>query len=210
MGIVTGPHSAPRDHGSAVGGSDGPHDHDHDPWAPPPAPAAERERRRYVRHGVLVMLPVAALTGLLLALLWVWRAPRVPLISNGETVFLANSEGQEAVGIDGTFLLLGLALGAAAGVAVFLWRRDGGIPLVLGLAVGSLLGSLLAWRLGVLLGPGRDIAARAREVGAGTVFDAPLELNAKPALLALPFAALAVHLVCTALWGPGGRLTRRE
>ncbi|MER6982705.1 AAA family ATPase, partial [Streptomyces carpinensis] len=70
------------------------------------------------------------------------------------------------------------------------------------LGVGGLLGSLLAWRLGVWLGPQQDVIAHAKAVGKGATFSAPLKLGAKGALLAWPVAALVVHLGITALFGP--------
>lgn len=141
--------------------------------------------------------------GIGLAFLWLWLAPRIPLISDGTAVFLSDSEGEEAIGADGTFVLLALAFGAVSAVLAFLFQRRGGIALVVGLAVGGVLGSLLAWRLGVWLGPTQDVVAHAREVGKGVVFDAPLRLRAKwAALLAWPLAAMAVHLGLTALFGP--------
>ncbi|RII18319.1 hypothetical protein DSC45_10410 [Streptomyces sp. YIM 130001] len=143
-----------------------------------------------------------AVSGLLLGLLWLWLAPRVPLVSNTEGVYLRDIEGEQAIGADGTFLLCGLALGAISGVVVFLLRKKGGIPLVIGLAAGGLLASVVAWRFGIWLGPGSDVVARAKEAGVGKAFDAPLKLNAKGALLAWPVAALAVHLAVTALFGP--------
>jgi hypothetical protein len=149
-----------------------------------------------------VIAVAVALTGVLLGLLWLWLAPRVPLISDGKAVLFADSEGEEAVGADGMFVLLALGFGVLTAAAVFLFRRSGGVPLVVALAVGGLLGSVLAWRLGVWLGPSEDVVARARVVGAGTVFDAPLRLAAKGALLAWPLAAMTVHLGLTALFGP--------
>jgi hypothetical protein len=157
---------------------------------------------REIREALLVAGPVAVLSAPVLGLLWLWLAPRVPLVARGDAVLLANSEGQQAIGADGVFLLLGLAAGAIAGAVVFALRRRGGVAVVLGLFAGSLLGAVLAWRLGVWLGPTQDVAGHAREAGEGIVFDAPLELAAKGALLGLPFAALAVHLLCVALWGP--------
>lgn len=139
--------------------------------------------------------------GVVLGLLWVWLAPRVPLLSDGQAVYLQRPEGEEAIGSDGTFVLLGLALGALAGVAVFLFRRSGGVAVVVGTALGGLVGALIAWRVGVWLGPTNDLAAHARAVGKGTVFDGPLELKAKGALLAYPFGALLAHLACTAAFG---------
>jgi hypothetical protein len=209
---VTAPQPSPdhdTDHGkghgsdgsAAMGGR-------HDPWADPaPAPAAEPQRARASwGHGIaevlLVAVPVAALTGVPLGLLWLWLAPRVPLVSDGEVVLLANSEGEQAVGGDGTFLLAGLALGALAGFVVFLARRGGGVAVVIGLAAGAVGGSLLGWGIGDWFGPTEDIVAHAREAGAGVVFDGPLELSARGVLMGLPIAALAVHVLCVAAWGP--------
>lgn len=156
--------------------------------------------RRETRDAVLVALAVTVL-GVALGLLWAWLAPRVPLYSDGRAVYLRRPEGEQAIGADGTFVLLALAVGAVVGTVVFWCRRQGGIGLVVGLAVGGVLGSLLAWRLGVWLGPDTDLATLAQQAGKGETFDGPLELQAKGALLAWPFAALAVHLLFTALFG---------
>jgi len=181
-----------------------------DPWQGPPAgshavpadrPGAD-ERRVELRQGAAIaaLLTVA---GLVLGLLWLWLAPRVPLVSDDTAVFLKNSEGEEAIGADGTFVLLALAFGLVSGLAVFLFRRRGGIPLVVGLALGGLLGSLLAWGIGTWFGPTSDVVAHAKEVGKGVTFDAPLELHAVGAgMLAWPVAAMIVHLGLTALFGP--------
>ncbi|MFH0244793.1 hypothetical protein ACGRHY_20765 [Streptomyces sp. HK10] len=183
-------------------------DPSYDPWGSAPrgkdpgegggggAPAG-----REVLEAAVVAVAVAVL-GVALGLLWLWLAPRVPLISDGTAVYLKDSEGEETVGADGTFVLLALGVGALSGATVFLARRRGGAGVVIGLAAGALAGSLLAWWLGVQLGPDQDVVARARVVGEGRVFDAPLELHAKGALLAWPLAALGVHLALTSLFGP--------
>lgn len=158
-----------------------------------------------LREAAIVTV-VVALLGALLGVLW-WRlAPSVPLVGDvvddSWVVYFKDSEGEQAIGVDGTFTLLALAFGLVSAVAVFLWRRRGGVPLVIGLAVGAFLGSLLAWWLGVRLGPTGDVIAHAKEVGKGVAFSAPLKLGAKGALLAWPLAALIVHLGLTALFGP--------
>lgn len=149
-------------------------------------------------------LTVLGLTvgGVALGLLWLWLAPRVPLVSDGKAVYLKDSEGEQAIGMDGTFVLLGLAVGLVSGLVVFLLRRRGGVGVVVGLAVGGVLGSLVAWRLGIWLGPTQDVVAHAKDVGKDVTFDAPLELAAKGALLAWSLAACAVHLALTAAFGP--------
>nr|WP_202419250.1 ABC transporter permease [Streptomyces sp. YIM 132580] len=183
----------------------------HDPWQSPPsgshlAPASgspdDPDTATELRQSGLVVVAVA-LAGIALGLLWLWLAPRIPLVSDGSAVFLQNSEGEEAIGADGTFVLLAAGFGVLSAAAVF-WRlRRGGVFVVVGLALGGVLGSLLAWRVGVWLGPSSDVVARAREVGKGVVFDAPLELHAVAvAVLVWPFVALALHLLLTAAFGP--------
>lgn len=161
--------------------------------------------RTELREAAVVTV-VVALAGVALGLLWLWLAPRVPLVGevvdDDWVVYLKDTEGEQAVGVDGTFVLLAMACGAVSAAAVFAWRRRGGVPLVVALALGGLLGSLLAWRLGVWLGPGQDVIAQARAAGAGVTFSAPLKLSAKGALLAWSLAALLVHLGLTALFGP--------
>lgn len=192
-----------------------PHDDSpHQAWqAPPPAGAPgmgpyEQDgpgMKTEILEAVVIAIAVA-LGGLLFGLLWWWLAPHVPLVGDeldkSWVVYLKDTEGEQAAGVDGTFTLLGLAFGLVSAVVVFLLRRRGGVPLVVALGVGGLLGSLLAWRFGVWLGPTSDVIAHARQVGKGVTFSAPLKLGAKGALLAWPLAASLVHLGLTALFGP--------
>ncbi len=106
-----------------------------------------------------------AISGVLLGVLWWKLAPSVPLVGDlvgDEWVVYLKSPSEHAVAVDGTFTLLALAFGALSAVVVFLLRRRGGVPLVVALGVGGLLGSLLAWRVGVWLGAraGRDRPTR--------------------------------------------------
>ncbi|MEV0319622.1 DUF2567 domain-containing protein [Streptomyces sp. NPDC050658] len=183
----------------------------HDPWQKAAAPSGELlppadeedgpGMKTEVRQAAVIAVALAV-CGVLLGLLWLWLAPRVPLVADSDAVYLKDTEGEQAIGVDGTFTLLALAFGAVSGLVVFLLRKRGGIPLVVGLTAGALLGAVVAWRLGIFLGPETDVVAHAKSVGKGVVFDAPLELKAKGALLAWPVAALLVHLGLTALFGP--------
>ncbi|MFF2776264.1 DUF2567 domain-containing protein [Streptomyces sp. NPDC058052] len=175
-------------------------------WPPPPpshqGPAGDPITGAEVVQG-LVVTAASAIAGAVLGVLWVWLAPSVQLISDGKGVYLRDSEGEAAIGADGTFVLLALAFGAVAGLVVFLARRKGGVPLVLGLAAGGVLGSLLAWWLGTKLGPTADVIAHAKAVGPEVVFDAPLKLQmGAAAMLAWPLAAMVVHLLLTGVLGP--------
>ncbi|POX52180.1 AAA family ATPase [Streptomyces sp. Ru71] len=153
-----------------------------------------------------VVTVASTVAGVLFGVLWWWLAPHVPLVGSvvddSWVVYLKDSEGEQAIGVDGTFTLLALGFGVLSGAAVFLWRRRGGVPLVAGLGLGGLLGSLVAWRLGVWLGPAGDVIAHAKAVGQGVTFSAPLKLGAKGALLAWSLSALVIHLGLTALFGP--------
>jgi hypothetical protein len=152
-------------------------------------------------RGPLIAVLVTA-CGVVLGLLWAWLAPRVPLISDGQGVYLKDTEGEEAIGGDGTFTLIAAGLGVLTAAGVF-WRwRRGGIGPVLGLAAGGVLASIVGWKLGVSLGPDTNIVAHAMKVGPQKVFDAPLELRAKSALVAWSVAAMLAHLLLTSAFGP--------
>ncbi|MGW7366321.1 hypothetical protein ACWGI8_23510 [Streptomyces sp. NPDC054841] len=181
-----------------------PPSHDATPYHPYPLPHPDgdgQDMKKEVRQAAVVLLAVA-LAGIVLGLLWLWLAPRVQLIATDKAVFVADTEGEEAAGADGTFVLLALGLGVLSAAAVFWFHRRGGIALVAALAVGGLLGSALGWGIGYWLDPAHDVVAHARAVGPGVAFDAPLQLRAKAALLAWPVAAMVVHLALTALFGP--------
>ncbi|MEW2549410.1 DUF2567 domain-containing protein [Streptomyces sp. NPDC047002] len=169
------------------------------PW-PPDRPGGPGTRAE-LAQAALVLVATAA-CGLVLGALWAWLAPKVPLTSDSSAVLLKDVEGEEAIGGDGTFVLLALAFGVVSALVVFLWRRHGGVPLVFGLALGGVAASLVAWKFGQLLGPTTDVVAHAKQAGRGHTFDAPLELGMKGALLAWPVAAMLVHLGLTAFFGP--------
>ncbi|TSB29380.1 ABC transporter permease [Streptomyces benahoarensis] len=154
-----------------------------------------------LREAALTVL-VLALVGALLGLLWLWLAPRIPLVADTHNVYLKDTEGEEAIGADGVFLLIAAGFGIVSAAVLFRLRRRGGVPLVIALAVGGLLGSVLGWQLGMVLGPTDDLAAHAAQVGPGVVFDGPLRLQAMGVLLAWPIAAMVTHLALTGLFGP--------
>lgn len=174
--------------------------------APPTSPSASPETERVaspadIRDGAAIAL-VVGVTGVLLGLLWAWLAPRVQYVSNGEAVFLRDTESEARIGSDAVFFLLSLGFGVLSASAVFLWRRRGGVPQVIGLVLGSAFAAVVGWRVGLWLGPSSDLVGVARRAGKGVPFDAPLELMAHGALLAWPMAAVIVHLALMALWGP--------
>ncbi|MFD7920367.1 hypothetical protein ACFV3R_14210 [Streptomyces sp. NPDC059740] len=160
-----------------------------------PRPAVEAAR-------ALLIAAVLTACGLLLGLLWAHLAPAVPLVSDGQDVYYKDTEGEQAIGADGTFALLGLAFGLLSALVVFLLRRKAGVLVVVGLVVGGLAGSFVGREIGQLLGPAADVAAHARQLGKGVVFGAPLRLQARGVLLAWPVGAVIGQLLLTGFFGP--------
>lgn len=101
----------------------------------------------------------------------------MPLISDGKAVFLRNSEGRRrSAWTERSSCSPSARRGGRR--PDLLIHRHGGIALVLGLALGGVLGSLLAWRVGVWLEPDRDVSSPMPEQSGPNVdFQAPLELN---------------------------------
>ncbi|MEV7021435.1 hypothetical protein [Kitasatospora sp. NPDC093558] len=146
---------------------------------------------------------VCAVLGLAMAGLWAWLAPKVPLLVDGDRILYADPEGEQRAGADAVFVLIGLGMGIVTALGAFLVtrRRGGGISVAVGLAVGGLLGSLGAWRLGRSFGPSHDLIGEARRVGNGGRFYADIDLGAQGALLAWPMAAMVLLLLLSAAFG---------
>ncbi|MDH6132597.1 hypothetical protein P3T37_001982 [Kitasatospora sp. MAA4] len=180
------------------------------PNTPPDAgPLVTRPQASLVRRAggeLKIGAPVAvacALLGLVMGLLWVWIAPEVPLVVHGQQVLYVDPEGEQRAGADSVFALLGAGIGIVTAVAAFLLtrRRGGGIAVAVGLAVGGLAGSVVAWKLGVTLGPTTDVVGHARQVGDGHGFNEALVLGAKGALLVWSMSAMVVLLGLSAAFG---------
>lgn len=168
------------------------------PWSP------WREARRDAGWGAAVV-GVLAVVGVPLGVLWWALAPRAHYrITHSGPVVIGSPSDELLFADDGIFVLLVAALGLIAGVVTWLVRRLRGIAGLLGVAVGTLAGSAVAWQVGELLGPGPSKAALAKVGGRVTT---SLTLGALPALAVGPFLAMLVWLVAT-LYSRGDGLGR--
>ncbi len=141
---------------------------------------------------------VSALAGLPVGLLWYAVAPLARIIKRADGLYRAGGEGNEAaIAADGWFAFLTLLAGVLIALAVYLRTRPGRVVPLLALAAGGLLGAAVAWRVGVLLGPG-PIEETARGLAVGTRFDAPLDVSALGVLLAWPMGAVITYFAVSA------------
>lgn len=134
--------------------------------------------------------------GIPLGLVWWLVSPLARLEKRADGVFAVGRGEEAAVAADGWFAICAVLVGvlAAVLVAFLVHQRLAGLA---GLAVGGVLGSVLAWQIGSLLGP-PSIEASAVSARVGARFDGPLDLSALGVLLAWPMAATVVYFAVVA------------
>jgi hypothetical protein len=160
-----------------------------------------RPRFRSVYVAPLVAVAVAAL-GPVVGWLWAEVAPRVAVVKTDHGFVYADGAPEEAVAADGWFAILGLVVGMAFAVLAWaLLRRHRGMAVMIGLALGSLAGAVLAWWVGHMIGLAQFEGVRAAAIG--TRLDAPVHLRItdldedKP-WLSLPTGVAAVQALVAA------------
>ncbi len=128
---------------------------------------------------------VLALAGVGYGALWAALSPSETLEVRDDGVYLLLAQGEGRIGSQLVFAGIGVAVGLLA--AVRCWRRARfPIPMTAALTVGGLLAALVAWQVGLLLGPA-DIDP---EAAVGSLLDAPLVIDAYGVLLAAALGAV--------------------
>lgn len=155
---------------------------------------------RWPHDGVVALLTTVLVTlaGTVVGLIWSATAPKLSLravVAGSEATF------KSQVAADGRFLLLGIVAGVVcAGALLVLGERGPGA--VIGLAVGGVLASLVANRIGVIAQHDATFSAL-RSLGishSARVLDlVEFRVRAQGVLLAWPLAALVVHGLATLL-----------
>ncbi|MFC1416861.1 hypothetical protein [Streptacidiphilus cavernicola] len=175
--------------------------------SPALAARARRDLRPLGHEAGLALLLIAgsALLGLLMGVCWHWLAPKVPMHADSSAVYLNDPEGEQAIGADGTFALLGAGFGLVSALVAYLLtrRRQGGVGVAVGLAGGGLLGSYLAWGGGQSAKAYQNAVLKlAKSVPTGHTFHGPLQLTTKAVVLIWPMAALLLLLALVGLFTP--------
>lgn len=150
---------------------------------------------------LLRLAALCAVLGVVVGVAWLFVAPTPVLVAGrpGDGLYYRSQLPGEFVAMDGWFA----ALCAVAGlvVAVVVLRRGSiGVSTVVAVAVTGVLGSLLAWGVGYLLGP--DDPKQSPSMVEGAVRHGQLTLEARGVLLVWSIAALAVLLFALAWQGP--------
>lgn len=150
------------------------------------------------RIGVLAAL-VVALLGFPVGWLWTAIAPRTTYVVAAGKAYLGNPEGQTLIAADGWFAVLAVAAGVCCAVAAYLLAgRFGEFGLLTAVAVGGTAASLLAWRIGHMVGLSayQHLLRTGRD---GVAVRAPLDLHAVGVILLWPLAAVVAFGLLEAL-----------
>ncbi|WP_184075697.1 hypothetical protein [Nocardiopsis mwathae] len=162
--------------------------------------------RRRLAVGATMLGSVAAL-GVPLGLLWWLITPRPAVtVVDGDGTTAPFPVSQALFVPDGYFAIIMMCAGILCGYSAYLVqyrlcardRVDLRLACLLGLAAGSVLGALVAWRLGVALDAGAFARAVA-EAEPGELVTAGLGLRAMSALVLWPFVAVLQYALFDAV-----------
>ncbi|MGI8697098.1 MAG: DUF2567 domain-containing protein [Mycobacteriales bacterium] len=154
-------------------------------------------RRAEVRDGAVVVLGCLIL-GLPAGAIWAALAPRlIYQVTKAGTAYELNVESERLFAGDGWFIVAGMAAGLLTGLlSWWLPRRSRGPVLLVIVAVGSLAGSLVAWRFGAFLGRHpTPVEANATLQHVGATLRQRLSLRAKVALLSWPLVTMFFYIL---------------
>jgi hypothetical protein len=107
--------------------------------------------------------------------------------------------GESRFGADAWFAIISAPAGVLIALVLFTRHRHRPVLTVCALAAAGFIGSVVAWRLGILLGPDQVHDALV-DVADGTRLDLPVGLGASGLLFCWPIAAV-VTIIATCLLG---------
>ncbi|WP_436773852.1 hypothetical protein [Yinghuangia sp. YIM S09857] len=152
-----------------------------------------------------IVLGICLLVGVAAGAVWFAIAPDIPKIIVDHVEYLRPNAPTEAeIARDGWFALIGSVVGLVLAIVAFWKGRKYSIGVAVGLGVGGMLGSYLAYKVGGALGPdtfGEQLLERDGRIA----FDEPLRIQAKGVLYLWPMASVILFLCLTAGFGPRDR-----
>lgn len=139
---------------------------------------------------------VTVLLGAPIGLLWSAVAPHSHTVVVAGGAYIADAESEVFIAADGWFLGITLLIGVLTGVLGWFVGRRSGPFVVVGLAVGGLLASYVASRIGLRLG--QDTLASAVRSGRHGTYVSNVALQTKTALVAWPLGGMAAFSILVA------------
>jgi len=135
---------------------------------------------------------VCVLIGAPAGLIWSALAPHAQVVINENGANFANGASEVFVAADGWFLGVALVAGLVTGFLTWLVARGSGPFVVAALAIGGSLGGLVAAEVGMR--PGQDALREVAQAGRLGEYVANVALQAQPAVLIWPVAAMALFV----------------
>jgi len=158
-------------------------------------PAQERSWPSPVQIGLMLLACVVA--GAVVGVVWELLTPLPQFQVVGDRILLPAAEDETAVAADGWFAVCAGVAGVVTAVAVVLRVRDARLSVLAGLTLGGLLAAVIAWRVGVAVGPD-SVRAEAVGLSDGEFFSGPLELSALGVLFTWSLTAVITYFALAA------------
>ena len=150
------------------------------------------------RRVVVECLLAALVFGLLAGVAWYLLVPDVTVsVGDDGEPRLGTAAASGVFAYDAWFMVVGSISGLLLGAVLFTRHRRESVVAAVAVAVSGLVGSLVAWRVGVLLGP-EPVEARATALDNGGTLTLDVGLEAYGVLLAWPIAGLVAVLAVSA------------
>jgi DivIVA domain-containing protein len=159
--------------------------------------ASEQASRRPGPLWWALGLLACLLAGVLTGVAWELLAPLPRLQVVGDRVLSPDVEQETAVAADGWFAVCAAVAGVLAAVAAFARVRAAHMAVLAGLTLGGLAAAIVAWRVGVALGPG-SVQEEAAGLADGDIFNGPLRLSAHGVLFTWPLTSAIMFFALAA------------
>lgn len=143
--------------------------------------------------GLLACLVAGAMTGLV----WEMVSPLPEFQVSAGRALGSEFEVETAIAADGWFAICAAVAGIVSAAVVFAKVRSAQISVLFALTLGCLLASVVAWRVGVALGPD-SVRSGSAGLTDGERFSGPLHLSALGVIFAWPLTAVITYFALAA------------
>ena len=172
-----------------------------------PALLRDAFRRQDAVCGVFAAA-VSCLLGAPAGLLWAALAPHAHVTITSAGASVVDGASEIFIAADAWFLGVTAVVGLVVGAVAWLVARGSGPAVVIGLAVGSVLGAYVAAKVGMR--PGQDTLRAAAVVGRRGRYAANVVLQTRQAVLGWPIASLVAFATLVVADRGAGQLGRRR